>query len=150
MAISEIRLYFTHITAICLSVIPSAQSSRWQGCELFKCFSRNWLINLWPVTFYIPPSVLSRTECTGYIPITSVASSDQWSSTFWFIGLKNLCPTESPIDCQQATDWCAVLPVPHWSNSDDDPIKGRGITDLSCRRWLDSITCECGRSMAGG
>ena len=63
---------------------------------------------------------------------------------------KNLCPTESPIDCRRATCWCAVLPVPHRSNPDNDPIKGRRITDLSCRRWLDGITWECGRSVAGG
>ena len=60
-----------------LESLPLAQSIGWQGCEIFKCISRNWLIDLRPVTFYVPPSVLSRTERTGYIPITNVAPSDQ-------------------------------------------------------------------------
>ena len=79
MAISEIRLYFTYITIICLSVIIITFSTIEQmtGMWTLQVFSCNWLINLQPVTFYIPPSILSHTEHTNYILITNVAPSNQ-------------------------------------------------------------------------
>ena len=134
MVISEIWLYFTYeynrYMSICYNNNLEHTRTDDRGVNSSVFPATDWLTSdqsLFTIrqTSYHVQNVLVTFRLQTWQPPNNHRSHSDWLVLKTCVRLNlRLIADETLID------WCAALPVPHRSNSDDDLIKGRRITDL--------------------